>query len=249
MAKIFITGSADGLGLLSAQALIKQGHEVFLHARNEQRAQQAMVAAPGAAGFFTGDLSDMQAIKSLAAQLNISGRFDVIIHNAGVYQAPGELLLAVNTVAPYILTCLVEKPARLIYLSSGMHRQGKTNFDQLTATSPTYSDTKLHDLLLSMAVARRWPDTISNAVDPGWVPTRMGGKGAPGNLELGYQTQVWLAVSNDPKALVSGRYFHHQREDHYLASAKDPVIQEQFLSFCEQLTGVSFADNDLKERK
>ena len=93
-----------------------------------------------------------------------------------------------------------------------------------------------------MAVARRWKDTYSNAVDPGSVPTKMGGAGAPDNLQKGFETQVWLAVSNDPEARVSGYYFHHERKSHYLPAAKDPVIQEKFLALCERVTGVRLND-------
>ena len=94
--------------------------------------------------------------------------------------------------------------------------------------------------MLSMAVARKWPTVYSNAVDPGWVPTKMGGRGAPDDLRKGYETQVWLAVSNDEKAKVSGEYFHHQRQKPYNAAAGDEQLQEKFLSLCEEITGVAF---------
>jgi len=93
-----------------------------------------------------------------------------------------------------------------------------------------------------MAIARKWPDVYSNAVDPGWVPTKMGGVGAPDNLEDGYQTQVWLAVSDDPGACVSGRYFHHKKQARYQQSAGDAAVQEKFLAQCEQITDVRFND-------
>jgi NAD(P)-dependent dehydrogenase (short-subunit alcohol dehydrogenase family) len=129
-----------------------------------------------------------------------------------------------------------------------MHLQGDPNLDILPigthnrSSHVTYSDTKLHDVILAMAVARKWADVYANAVDPGWVPTKMGGAGAPDNLEKGFQTQVWLAVSNDPEANVSGRYFHHKRQDHYLPAAKDIAVQEKFLALCEKITGVRFHD-------
>jgi hypothetical protein len=91
-----------------------------------------------------------------------------------------------------------------------------------------------------MAVAHRWPDVYANAVDPGWVPTKMGGLGAPGDLQQGYQTQTWLAVSNDSIANVSGRYFHHRTERRSNPQASDISLQERFLSLCEDITGVSF---------
>ena len=242
MARIFITGSADGLGQMAATQLIRQGHNVVLHARNAARAQHAISKVPGAVQVLVGDLSSMEETKKLAASVNALGAFDAIIHNAGVYQEPGHVILTVNTLAPYILTCLIQKPGRLVYLSSGMHRQGDASLRNLMpgTSGVTYSDSKLHDLLLTTAVARKWPTVYANAVDPGWVPTRMGGKGAPDNLDKGVQTQVWLAVSDDEKAKVSGRYFYHQREANHRPEAEDVKLQDTFLARCEEITGVGF---------
>ena len=68
-----------------------------------------------------------------------------------------------------------------------------------------YSESKLHVTALALTLARAWPEVLSNAVDPGWVPTKMGGAGATDDLEMGYLTQTWLAVSNDAAATASGR--------------------------------------------
>ena len=96
--------------------------------------------------------------------------------------------------------------------------------------------------MLTMAAARKWKNVYSNAVDPGWVPTKMGGAGAPDNLQKGFATQVWLAVSNDAGAKVSGHYFHHKKEVHYSARANDEVLQEKFLALCEKASRISFPD-------
>jgi NAD(P)-dependent dehydrogenase (short-subunit alcohol dehydrogenase family) len=239
MARIFITGSADGLGQLTATALVAQGHEVVLHARNEKRRQEALNKVPGAETVLTADLGNIEETKHLAAKVNALGNFDSVIHNAGVYQSSAKEILMVNTLAPYILTCLIERPRRLIYLSSGMHLGGSVKLKSLD-TSVTYSDSKLHVLMLCMAVARKWPGVFANAVDPGWVPTKMGGPGAPDDLKKGYETQAWLAVSSDKRAKVSGRYFHHEKETRYNPEANDVKLQERFLSSCEEITGVPF---------
>jgi len=255
MARIFITGSSDGLGQLAAKMLVDQGHQVVLHARNPERGRQAMANVPGAEAVLTAELSSMRETVKLAKDVNELGAFDVVIHNAGVYQISQfaqsidglPILLAVNTIAPYLLTCLIEKPKRLIYLSSGLHRQGDPSLRSLQGNKSrvTYSDTKLHDVILSMAAARKWKKVLSNAVDPGWVPTKMGGAGAPGSLQKGVETQVWLATSDDATAVVTGRYFHHQREDRFLTDAANAAVQEKFLSLCEQITGVTLPGDSI----
>lgn len=240
MARIFITGSADGLGQLTATALVAQGHEVVLHARNEKRGQEALDKVPGAETVLTANLADILGTKQLAAKVNALGNFDAVIHNAGVYRTSAEEIFTVNTLAPYILTCLIERPRRLVYLSSGMHLGGSAKLENLGTRSVTYSDSKLHVLLLCMAVARRWPEVYANAVDPGWVPTKMGGPGAPDDLKKGFETQAWLAVSNDERAKVNGLYFHHKKETSHNPEADDVQLQDKFLSLCEEITGVPF---------
>lgn len=234
MAKIFITGSADGLGQLASKQLIKEGHEVVLHARNPERGEQAMKVLPGAAKVLTADLSDLDAAKTLAEEANAFGAFDAVIHNAGVYRTDAYQLLQVNILAPYVLIGIMHKPERLIYLSSGMHLSGHAQWTE----RPSYSDTKLQVLMLAKALARKWPDVYANAVDPGWVPTKMGGAGAPDDLEQGYQTQAWLAVSNESTALMSGQYFHHKKPAHYNPVADDISMQDLLLAGCARLTGV-----------
>ncbi len=242
MARIFITGSADGLGQLAAKELIKQGHEVVLHARNEMRGKEAFTQLPGAETVVTGDLSSIDETIELATKVNALGRFDAIIHNAGVYTAPPEQLFAVNTLAPYILTALIYKPQRLIYLSSDMHRGGSSKLESFKTDIGriNYSDTKLHVLQLCRAVARKWSDVYTNAVIPGWVPTKMGGKNAPDDLQKGYETQVWLAVSNEEKANVSGSLFFHQKQVRSNGEADDVGLQEEFMKRCAEITGIRF---------
>ncbi len=230
---------------MAAKLLADQGHNVVLHARNAERGRQALEKVPKAENVLTGDLSSIEETKKLAEEVNALGHFDAIIHNAGVYQVSNKLIFAVNTLAPYLLTCLIQRPERLIYLSSGMHLQGDPGLKDfsLDTSRYDYSDSKLHVVILSMAVARKWPGVYSNAVNPGWVPTKMGGRSAPDDLEKGAETQAWLAVSNDKEAKVSGRYFYHMREKHFLKEAGDHGVQEKFLDLCEQLSRVGFPDN------
>jgi NAD(P)-dependent dehydrogenase (short-subunit alcohol dehydrogenase family) len=238
MARIFITGSSDGLGQLTSRSLIEMGHHVFLHARNAARAKTAIEKNPKADKVFIGDLSKIEEIKRLAFEVNEMGSFDVIIHNAGVYQTSPDEIFRVNTLAPYILTCLIQKPKRIIYLSSGMHQYGEFKTADFKSQQTSYSNSKLHVLMLCFAVARKWKDVFSNTVNPGWVPTKMGGKGAPDNLNEGYKTQVWLAASEDNKAMVSGHYFFHQKVTGHNPLANDFLLQESFLKLCKEITGV-----------
>ena len=102
-----------------------------------------------------------------------------------------------------------------------------------------YSESKLFVTALALAIARRWPDVLSNAVDPGWVPTRMGGPGAPDDLTEGHLTQVWLAASADAK--VSGGYWHHREQRKPAAEALDAHFQDQLLARLKETVGISIS--------
>jgi NAD(P)-dependent dehydrogenase (short-subunit alcohol dehydrogenase family) len=256
MSKVLITGSSDGLGLRAAQRLLAEGHEVFLHARNRGRARDARAAAPKASGVVVGDLASIAETRGLAEQANRLGRFDAVIHNAGVGNREGRIetvdglehIFAINVLAPYLLTALINRPERLVYLSSGMHRGGDPDFSDLQWKrrrwngTQAYSDSKLFDAVLALALARRWKAVLSNAVDPGWVATKMGGRGAPDNLDQGSETQAWLAVSQDPDAMVSGAYFYHRKRQRIHPAASDASIQDGLLAACEDLTGTPMPD-------
>ncbi|MFC0105175.1 SDR family NAD(P)-dependent oxidoreductase [Kibdelosporangium aridum] len=251
MTRVLITGSADGLGQMVARELIDLGHEVTLHARSESRAQDALRGAPGAAGVLVGDLSSIAETTSIAEQANASGRFDVVVHNAAVgYQERRRIetvdglahVFATNSLAPYLLTALIDRPDRLIYLSSGMHLGGDPDLTDLQWQrrrwngSQAYSDSKLHDAILAFAVARLWPHVRSNAVDPGWVATKMGGPGASRDMSRAPETQVWLATADNPG---SGEYYYHRKPHRTHPAVSDVRVQDGFLKACAGLTGVS----------
>src|SRR4051812_29758791 len=243
MARVLITGSADGLGRAAAEDLVDAGHEVIVHARSAERLASVEPIIRRGASAVVGDLSDLDQTRSVADQVNRLGRVDAVIHNAGVLRGPN--LLPVNVVAPYLLTVLIERPQRLVYLSSDMHEGGRANVDDLdwTRQRPTasYSDSKLLLTTVAMAVARLWPHVYSNAVDPGWVPTRMGGPGAPDDLRLGHLTQAWLATSDAPKARTSGGYWYHQRRRTPHPAVLDPRFQDELLAALARFTGAPVA--------
>ncbi len=256
MARIFITGSSDGLGLMAGRLLAEQGHALVLHARSEGRAAETRAALPRAEAVVIGDLSTLAAMRDVADQANRLGRFDTVIHNAGIgYREPRRIetadglsqLWAVNVLTPYVLTALMHRPDRLVYLSSGMHLGGDPNLEDLQWSrrrwngSQAYSDTKLHDVLLAFGVARRWPDVLSNAVAPGWVATRMGGPGASDDLNQGHLTQAWLAAGEDPGARVSGGLFYHLQPGRLNAVARDTALQDRLIDYCHEVSGVALA--------
>jgi NAD(P)-dependent dehydrogenase (short-subunit alcohol dehydrogenase family) len=253
VSRIFITGSTDGLGRAAAGVLIDDGHEVVLHARTRERAAAFGELAPGAAGVVIGDLASAAETRSLAGQVNGIGRMDAVIHNAGVFREPSRATtadghattLAVNTLAPYMLTALIDRPDRLIYLSSGLHHAGAGSLADIDWTgrpwhaAQAYAESKLQVTALALTLARAWPGVLSNAVDPGWVPTKMGGAGATGDLALGYRTQTWLAVSNDAAATVSGGYWYHRQRQTPAPEAGDPAFQDQLMDRLAALTGIT----------
>jgi NAD(P)-dependent dehydrogenase (short-subunit alcohol dehydrogenase family) len=254
VARVLITGSSDGLGLMAAELLADADHAVTLHARNERRAGAARQSLRTAEHVVVGDVSSLDGMRQVAEQANALGRFDAIIHNVGIgYREPSRIstadglehVFAINVLAPYLLTALITPPDRVVYLSSGMHRGGDPHLDDLQWTkrrwngAQAYSDSKLYDVVLAFAVANRWPSVLSNALEPGWVPTKMGGPGAPDDLSLAAVTQAWLAVSNDPAATGTGNYFYHQRRREVHPATRSVEVQNELLERCVGLTGVA----------
>ncbi|HEV7657139.1 MAG TPA: SDR family NAD(P)-dependent oxidoreductase [Mycobacteriales bacterium] len=248
MTRVLITGSTAGLGLMAGRLLAADGHAVTVHARSPER------AAALTTDVVVGDLSTIAGMRAVAAQANEKGRYDAVIHNAGVgYREPRtttadglEHVFAINVLAPYLLTALMQRPDRLVYLSSGMARGGDPGLDDPQWTdrrwngAQAYSDSKLYDLLLAFGIARRWPGVRSNAVEPGWVATRMGGPGAPDDLAQGPVTQAWLAAGDDPATRVTGELFYHRRPQPAPAEAHDARYQDALLDYCADLTGTPF---------
>jgi NAD(P)-dependent dehydrogenase (short-subunit alcohol dehydrogenase family) len=239
MAHVFITGSADGLGRAAAQTLLEDGHEVLVHVRNRSRLPAVRDLLDRGAAVVVGDLSNLEETRGVAQDANRLGRMDAVIHNAGVYTGPQ--VLPVNIVAPYLLTALIDRPQRLVYLSSGEHRSGRPSLTSIDWSgrhgNGSYPDSKLFLTTLAFAVARLWPDVFSNAVDPGWVPTRMGGPGAPDDLRLGHLTQEWLATSEDPHARTSAGYWYHQSRIEPHPAVRDRRFQDQLLDDLGRFTG------------
>jgi NAD(P)-dependent dehydrogenase (short-subunit alcohol dehydrogenase family) len=253
MSRVFISGSSTGLGLMVAELLVQRGHQVVLHARNAARAKDARLALPGAEAVAEGDLETITGAKAVAVRVNELGRFDTVIHNAAVgYREKHHLtkdglphVFAINTLSAYILTALIERPKRLVYLSSGMHHHVDANLDDILWKkrrwdgSDAYAESKLHDTMLAFAVARRWPDVFSNSLEPGWVPTKMGGHGAPDDMGQAHLTQAWLAAGDDSKSQVTGKYFYHLKRREPNPQAHDLALQDRLIAICGEISGVA----------
>ena len=254
MSRVFITGSSDGLGLMAGRLLAADGQPSRC-----TPATRAGPTTPGggrwpqADGVVIGDLSSIAGMRQVAAQANASGRFDAVIHNAGIgYREAaagrdrgrarpglrGQRARPVPADGPD----RAARPAGLPELGHAPRRDASLDDPQWERRrwngAQAYSDSKLFDVVLAFAVARRWPGVLSNAVEPGWVPTKMGGPGAPDDMSLAPVTQAWLAVSTDPAATVTGGYFYHQQPRETHPAARDVKVQDELLGYCAELTGV-----------
>ena len=253
MSRIFISGSSTGLGLMAGELLSSQGHQVVLHARNANRAEETKRALLQAEAVVVGDIETIAGAKDVAAQINALGRFNAVIHNAAVGYCEGHRItsdglphvFAINTLSAYILTALIERPERLVYLSSGMNHHADAILDDILwkrrrwSGSTAYAESKLHDTMLAFAVARRWPDVLCNALEPGWVPTKMGGPGAPDDMNQAHLTQAWLAAGGDPKAQATGAYFYHLKRMAPNPQAEDAALQDRLMAICAEISGVA----------
>ncbi len=250
MSRVLVTGSTAGIGRETARQLLAAGHQVVGHARSAERAEHVRAVLPDLADVVVGDLSSLAQTRAVAEAATASGPFDAVVHNAGVGGGSPEKVLTadglerifqINAVAPYLLTALMPRPARLVYLTSGLQANGYAEPDEIEWPwdgMQAYADAKLLDVVLALAVARRWPDVLSNAVDPGWIRTRLGGPNATDDLEPGADTQVWLATSDDPEALVSGRYLKRRQVLEPNPQATDVEVQERVLARLAEITGV-----------
>lgn len=254
MARIFITGSSDGIGQAAAKLLSEQGHKVTLHARNADRASQAKEAVPHAEDVLLGDISTIAGAKDLAAKAKAAGPWDAVVHNAGLGPSNGsqktsdgfQSTFAVNSLAPYILTCLMDKPKRLLYVTSFLHSGGDDSLSDITwakrswKSVQAYSDSKLQNIMLAIAIARAWPDVQSCSHDPGWVQTKLGGYGAPGTTSTPAKAiAAFAAGTSDIVGDKSGVYFDTQGAQSPHRGAMDTSKQDRFVSICKELSGVA----------
>ncbi|CAJ2513847.1 Uu.00g019660.m01.CDS01 [Anthostomella pinea] len=262
MGRVFITGSSDGLGLMAAKKLVANGQTVYLHARNAQRADDARKACPGAADVLLGDLSSIKETKALAESVTKLGPLDCIFHNAGLYLGPYRAqaegypsMFAVNVLAPYILTCLIPLPKRLVYTSSDSHWGGSTDLSDFGwrgrgesgfSAGSAYADTKIYNTMFGYAFARRFGPrgTTAHSVDPGWVPTKMGGAAASGDISESERLYVMLAEGAGEAKGKNGCFWENGKKGPAQSKkdACDEGAQEALLKKLEEVTGVKLPE-------
>ncbi|MDX6264685.1 MAG: hypothetical protein QOH84_6373 [Kribbellaceae bacterium] len=254
MSRILVTGSNDGIGAEIARILAAQDHQVIWHARSEERAASIREwAGTAPTQYVVGDLGSLESTRELAAGVLRIGAPEVVVHNAG-WSSGGESrsltgdgieqTLQINALAPLLLTALLPRPGRLVFVSSDSIVRGNIELDDLQhernwTADAAYADSKLVMTALAFALARRWPGTLSNAVHPGWVSTKMSQYAAPLTVAQGADTPAWLAVSTDPQALVSGTFFQDRKAIEVNPQAYDPALQDALLERCLDLCGVS----------
>lgn len=223
---ILITGSTDGIGLLTAQTLAAEGHKILLHGRNAARLEAAATKVGGQVETYVADLSVMADVRKLAAEVRAQHEtLDVLINNAGVLKTPNSVTAAgfdvrfmVNTFAPYALTCallpIIPTDGRVVNLSSAAQARvdiGALQGGKSLADMDAYAQSKLGITIWSQELAKTLPEgPVVVAVNPGsLLASKMvkDGFGIAGNdTQIG--ADILRAAALDASfATASGKYF------------------------------------------
>ena len=271
-----ITGANTGIGKAAAAALAALGARIVMVCRDRARGERALeeIAAAarkgghgGSAELSIADLSSQSDVRSIAAAiLAAHPRIDVLVNNAGVALKHRQLTVdgiertfAVNYLAYFMLANLLlpglraAGSARIVNVSSGAHRRGRLDFDNLQGERSysnirMYSDSKLEDLMFTYALARRLAGTgvTVNALHPGVVATEIWrevpildflSRWLMLSPEKGARTTVYLAASPDVEG-VTGQYFDKCRPAEAIALSHDVALQERLWTTSVALTGV-----------
>jgi NAD(P)-dependent dehydrogenase (short-subunit alcohol dehydrogenase family) len=261
-----VTGSNSGIGRETALALANMGATVVMAVRNQERGQKArneIVDRTGnnATDMMICDVSSKESIRNFAKTFTSKyDRLDVLINNAGAVffkrqttHDGFESTLAVDYLGPFLLThelLLLLKssaPSRIINVSSGLHKSGKVDLDDLQSEKgyggmKVYSNAKLMLIMFTYMLARRLEGTgiTVNAVLPGFVATNLGKGGGSLrqsiafklvrpmqiNAKRGAETSVYLASSDEVKN-VTGKCFAKKKETKTNPISYDQELQER----------------------
>ena len=257
---ILITGATDGIGLETAKELARQGHELVLHGRSEEKAQRACDAircsVPNAAlQTVYADLGDLATVARMAHDLAARlPRLDALINNAGVYMTERkisrdgfEMTLAVNHLAHFLLTNLLlpllkkSTAPRVVTVSSMVHTSGRIAFEHINGEQDfdayhAYANSKLANALFANELARREPWLTSNSLHPGVIGTKLlhAAFSMQGEtVAAGARTSVYLATSPEV-AKVTGKYFVDSIAATAAAQALDQQLAQRLWKWSEQ---------------
>jgi retinol dehydrogenase 12 len=273
---VVVTGASSGIGAEAAVELARLGATVVPIGRDQRRlnaiAARIRDANPdGATEPLSADFASLADVRKLASELlDRHPRIDVLVNNAGLVSGRRrlsedgfELTFAVNHLAPFLLTNLLQErlrasaPARVVTTSSGAHFSGVLDLEDLDAerrwsTWSAYSNSKLANVLFTRALARRLDGSgvVANCLHPGVIRTRLG-RGAPLPVGVGWRvaglffasprkgasTIVYLASAPDA-ASISGGYFVDSQQRTPSAQARDDVLAEGLWEASERLTGL-----------
>lgn len=258
MTTVLITGATDGIGRATAALLLSRGHDVLVHARSAERGAPVLAelaGGPGSARLVTGDLARPAQVRALADQVREAGGVDSLVHNAGVWvrgdtpprTAEGvETTLAVNVLAPHLLTALLGDAVRdrVVWLGSGMAGSGRPDPERLGAvTDPqqAYRDSKACDVALAVAWGRRRPDLASAALDPGWVPTKLASAGATGRIEDSADSLAFCAlpVTEGGADLAAAPCWKGHSPARLPGRLRDDALVDALAAACDRLTGLA----------
>lgn len=264
---ILVTGATDGIGRETAHELARRGARVLVHGRDAARAQAVVAELRGIDADtpepVIADLASFAAIRAMAARLNADGhQISVLLHNAGVFMKKRErsvdgfeMTLAVNHLAPFLLTHLVLESAagdrlrRIVNVSSMAHMRGRIDLEDLQGLRVTfdsyaaYASSKLANVLFTVELARRVAHRrISvNALHPGVTSTKLLTEGfemqGRDSLADSAATSVKLALEPEFAEATGGYYMHGRRTDPHPA-ASDHELARHFYEKSAELTGV-----------
>lgn len=273
-----VSGSNSGIGKETALALAKMGATVVMVVRSRERGEKAKAeiisqSENRSVDMMICDVSSVASIQRFSQDFEAEyDRLDVLINNAGavfnkreVTPEGFERTLAVNYLGPYLLTHRLEAllkssaPSRVINLSSGLHKSGKIDLDDLQSEKSyngmkAYANAKLMVIMFTYELARRLEGTevTVNVVEPGFVASNLGRN--TGSLrssimfkmvrpmqisaKKGAETSVYLASSDEVKN-VTGKCFTKMRETTTAPISYDRQLQQQLWTKTAELIGLS----------
>jgi len=271
--RILITGGNSGIGLVAAVELAKRGAELVLACRDSEKTAAALTqinaAAQTPAVNLPVELASQQSVRALAADfLNQYDRLDVLINNAGIFPSKQqfteegfEMQFGVNHLSHFLLTNLlldtirVSAPARIITVTSMLHKRGRLDFDSFRGfdkyrAQAAYNQSKLANVLFGVELAQRLAGSgvTSNVLHPGGVNTDIV-RDVPWLVrkilslifispEEGAQTTIMLA-SDPALAEVSGHYYNQCKPDEYSPLADDAELRQRLWDISAEAVGLS----------